>query len=310
MRIRSYYNENDPFAATWLRELIKQELIPAGDVDERDIREVQPGDVAGYTQAHFFAGIAGWSEALRLAGWPADRAVWTGSCPCQPFSQAGARRGFDDERHLWPEFKRLIGECRPAIVFGEQVARAADWQRLVRGDLEAMDYAVGAIPIEAACVGAPHLRDRFWFTAHAVGGELRDQPGRRGWPSRQGSRLPGDHGEDRPLADPSSARRSGGLRKDGSKQDGPQPGDGSPAGGAPHVGHAGHAGLPVPEREELRGEGRGQEGRAAAQSGWWAAEPDVGRVAHGVSARVGKLRALGNAIVPQVAAQFIVAAAP
>ena len=86
----NYYNEHDAKAAAWMRELIKEGLIADGDVDERSIVDVQPGDLAGYTQCHWFAGIGGWSLALRLAGWPDDRPVWTGSCPCQPFSSAGS----------------------------------------------------------------------------------------------------------------------------------------------------------------------------------------------------------------------------
>ncbi len=118
----AYYNENDPFAAAWLRELVKAGHIAPGDVDERSVMEVQPDDLEGYAQCHFFAGIGGWSHALRLAGWPDDRPVWTGSCPCQPLSSAGQQKGHADERHLWPAFQSLIAERRPATVFGEQVA--------------------------------------------------------------------------------------------------------------------------------------------------------------------------------------------
>lgn len=120
--MRNYYNEFDPSAAAWLRELIAAGLIPYGDVDERSIEDVKPGDLRGYRQCHFFAGIGGWSHALELAGWPADRPVWTGSCPCQPFSSAGKGAGFDDQRHLWPAWMRLIATCKPPIIFGEQVA--------------------------------------------------------------------------------------------------------------------------------------------------------------------------------------------
>lgn len=80
----AYYNENDPFAAAWLRRLIEAGEIAPGVVDERSIVDVQPQDLSSYTQCHFFAGIGGWSLALRFAGWPDDRPVWTGSCPCQP----------------------------------------------------------------------------------------------------------------------------------------------------------------------------------------------------------------------------------
>lgn len=117
----NFYNENDPKAAAWLRELIAQGHIPPGDVDTRSITDISPNELTGYTQHHFFAGIGGWSLALKLAGWPATRSVWTGSCPCQPFSAAGKQRGTTDERHLWPVFHRLIDQCRPEVVFGEQV---------------------------------------------------------------------------------------------------------------------------------------------------------------------------------------------
>ena len=84
-----YYNDNDPFAAHWLQNLVSAGLLPAGDVDDRSIMEVTPDDLRRYAQCHFFAGIGGWPYALELAGWPSNRPVWTGSCPCQPFSSAG-----------------------------------------------------------------------------------------------------------------------------------------------------------------------------------------------------------------------------
>src|SRR4051812_23802566 len=121
----AYYNENDSKAAAWLRELIKRDLIAPGDVDERSITEVSPSDLTPYEQCHFFAGIGGWSLALRMAGVADSARVWTGSCPCQPFSDAGKNLGTADKRHLWPVFRELIRERRPSVVFGEQVASAA-----------------------------------------------------------------------------------------------------------------------------------------------------------------------------------------
>lgn len=165
----AYYNEFDPKTAAWLRELIKAGLIADGEVDTRSIVEVQPSDLAGFTQCHFFAGIGGWSYALRKAGWADDRSVWTGSCPCQPFSLAGAQQGFDDPRHLWPQFLRLIAIGRPTVILGEQVASASKWLGLVRSNLETLDYAVGAMPVQAASAGADHLRDRYWFVGNYQG---------------------------------------------------------------------------------------------------------------------------------------------
>lgn len=168
----AYYNEIDKFAAAWLRELIKAGCIAPGEVDERDIREVRPDDLAGFTQVHMFAGLGGWSLALRQAGWPDEKPVWTGSCPCQPFSSAGSHRGFSDERHLWPEFHRLISQCNPVTVFGEQVAGQDGfrWLDLVCSDLEARNYAVGAVVTCAASAGAPHIRQRLYWVAESARG--------------------------------------------------------------------------------------------------------------------------------------------
>lgn len=173
----AYYNEIDPFAAQWLRELIKAGHIAPGEVDTRSIEDVAADDLSRFTQCHFFAGIGTWSYALRCAGWPDDRPVWTGSCPCQPFSAAGKRKGTADERHLWPAFFRLIRECRPDTVFGEQVASpdALAWLDIVSSDLEAEDYACGAVDTSAAGFGAPHIRQRLYWVADAM------QSGRPTW---------------------------------------------------------------------------------------------------------------------------------
>lgn len=167
----AYYNEIDPFAAQWLRNLIAGGHIAPGEVDERSIEDVTPDDLRGFTQCHFFAGIGVWSHSLRLAGWPDDKPVWTGSCPCQPFSAAGKGDGFADERHLWPAFFHLISECRPQHVFGEQVAagNANAWFDLVQADLEGMEYAFGLVPFTSAGIGAPHIRERAYWVANANG---------------------------------------------------------------------------------------------------------------------------------------------
>lgn len=165
----AYYNEIDPYAAQWLRNLIAAGLIAPGDVDERSVIDVRPAELRGYAQCHFFAGIGIWSCALRLAGWPDDRPVWTGSCPCQPFSSAGDGAGFEDARHLWPAWGALIRECRPGVVFGEQAASkdGRAWLDIVWADMEDWGYAFAPVLLPACGVGAPHRRDRLWFVADA-----------------------------------------------------------------------------------------------------------------------------------------------
>jgi DNA (cytosine-5)-methyltransferase 1 len=187
----AYYNEPDPFAAQWLRNLIAAGHIAPGVVDERDIRDVLAIDLDGYTQCHFFAGIGIWSLALRNAGWPDDRPIWTGSCPCQPFSNIGLRQGVEDERHLWPVWHRLIEECRPAVVVGEQVASkdGLGWWDIVSADLEGSGYAAAAFDLSAAGFEGFHVRQRLYLCGldnadnprlegHAGDVAVSDQPGR------------------------------------------------------------------------------------------------------------------------------------
>jgi DNA (cytosine-5)-methyltransferase 1 len=283
-----YYNEWEAYAAQWLRNLIDAGHLPAGEVDERSIADVQGDDLRGFTQCHFFAGIGGWPLTLRLAEWPEDRPVWTGSCPCQPFSAAGKRKGTADERHLWPEFRRLIAECRPPVVLGEQVASkdGREWLSGVRADMEALGCAVGAADLCAASAGVSHIRQRLWWVAD-TGSERRERRANAGQPSGQDT---AERGESLPDVEC------------GSMSDG--------------LGHAQgcERGLPIWQEPRENTEPF----RASPVSFWsdsdWLpcldgkarrVEPGTFPLAHGVSARVGKLRAYGNAIVPQVAAEFI-----
>ena len=163
----TYYNDNDRYVGTWTRNLIVDGALPTGIVDERSIEEVSPDDLRPHTQVHLFSGIGGWAYALKLAGWPDDRPVWTVSCPCQPLSVAGKGEGDSDRRHLWPVVASLIAECRPPIIFGEQVASSLgrEWVSGVRLDLESLGYACGIACLPAAGVGAPHIRSRLWWVA-------------------------------------------------------------------------------------------------------------------------------------------------
>lgn len=287
----NYYNEFDPFAAQWLRELIKKGLIADGYVDERSIVDVRPDELREFTQCHFFAGIGGWSYALRLAGWQDDRPVWTGSCPCQPFSTAGNQKGKSDERHLWPVWFNLIRECRPPTVFGEQVASAVahGWLDDVYQGLEAEGYACGAAVLPACSVGAPHKRDRLWFVADAE--NVNSDERSRGNNHQQGRAEKGEIGTGGSLRNVANAI---GIRQQGQRQLGQS---GSSAQGS------------VGEASEL-----GDDCSRHWKDGQWIncpdgkqrlVEPCIPLLARGVRNRVGKLRGYGNAIVPQTAAKFI-----
>lgn len=335
--MRAYYNEIDPYAAQWIRNLIKAGHVTDGEVDERSIVDVVPSDLRGFDRCHFFAGVAVWDYALGLAGW-GDAPVWTGSCPCQPFSAAGKGGGFDDERHLWPAWHHLIRECRPATVLGEQVASkdGLGWLDLVHADLEGEGYAVGAADLCAAGVGAPHIRQRLWFVADASGaGRERRQglsAGRVDDRSHAG-RLQGADG-------PFSLHEAGALVMDhasgarGGRHTGTVPSaQGEGAGQRGRVGHQPHelvaagaasgladadGGHASAERQQPGREHGQQPSDGLARTFWsdaeWIAcrdekarpvEPGTFPLAHGAPARVGRLRAYGNAINAEAAACFI-----
>ena len=283
----NYYNEIDPFAADWLCQLINAGHIAPGVVDTRSIEDIAPYELREFTQCHFFAGIGVWSYALRQAGWPDDRPVWTGSCPCQPFSAAGKGRGFTDERHLWPVFFHLIEQCRPVTIFGEQVASkdGLTWLDLVQTDLEGAGHTVGAVDSCAAGFGAPHLRQRLFWVADSEGNRLEGfQKTRQRW-----------------------------IKLDVS----------SPIGGVADANNTGSQGRIVGrsgtgefifrpdclELQEQPGPINGFWGTAdrlfCRDEKWRAVEPGTFPLADGATNRVGRLRGYGNAIVAPQAQAFI-----
>lgn len=185
----NWYNEIDPYCADWLQNLVDAGDLPPGVIDRRSIEDISPNELHPYTQCHFFAGLGGWPLGLRLAGWPNDRRVWTGSCPCQPFAAQGSRGGFSDERHLWPSWFHQIEHRQPVQILGEQVEAAIDhgWIDLVLSDLENQGYAFGVHGLPAASVGAPHGRPRlFWTASNTIGNQQSRDKQRRGTLGRMG----------------------------------------------------------------------------------------------------------------------------
>lgn len=332
----NYYNEWDKGAAAWLRELINAGHIPPGIVDERSITEVKKEDLAGFTQCHFFCGIGGWPHALQLAGIPATVPLWTGSPPCQPFSVAGKQLGKDDPRHLAPAFLELIAQCRPAVLFGEQVAAAIGkhWLDALLIELEEQGYTCGAAVLPAASVGAPHKRDRLFFGA-SMGNAAHFSQHRSGDAGPGRGNEYSDDGSTGRMADTDDTRPQGRCGM-------PERADQQPAGAAGVAGSMADASgerrqqkpgstLAYEAQNGREGWNWGESDRdnvaagdveihpANPDNGFWSDADWLGcrdgkfrpvrsgsfPLANGLPARVGRLRGYGNAIVPQAAAEFI-----
>ncbi|MGO1069745.1 DNA cytosine methyltransferase [Lysobacter sp. CA199] len=340
MKRPAYYSEIDPYLCQWLRNLIERGLIPPGDVDDRDIRSVQPADLRGYGQCHFFAGVGGFAYACRLAGWPDDEEIWTGGFPCQPFSVAGRQRAQADDRHLWPELHRLIASARPAVFLGENVSGLIPLGLDgVLADLEAEGYASRAIVVPACAVNAPHRRDRVWIVgrrladaadaqrrSQSTGGNVGVRPdanraetncrsaelGEAGVADRDGERSgearrfcgratqwPAGSGEG-VVEHPARQRRREGWAGPAVRQWG-------------GVALAGAGGLG--DADDPGSQGRVEHWQRTGQWDAWSTsrtlagrrvpESGIRLLADGISARIPKLRAAGNAIVPQVAAEIL-----
>jgi len=225
----------------------------------------------------------------------------TGGFPCQPFSQAGERRGEEDDRALWPEMFRVIKEARPDFVLAENVAGLINMALDdVLSQLEGEGYTTGAVVLPACSLSAPHRRDRVWIMAHAKHKE------------RQETRPIGGREKEKrnPSADAFTGCSGAEDVADAKRVREPQPEGGKPN----ERRRVGDKGEDVAHADSKRGCSRDAAGEDATDArqpsrcqehGGWDIEPNVGRVAHGIPSRTHRLKALGNAIVPQVAYEII-----
>lgn len=311
----SYYNENDPYCAEWLRNLVLVGLLPEGDVDDRSISDVDPSDLIGYDQCHFFCGIAGWPLALQIAGWPEDREVWTGSCPCQGLSNAGKRLAASDPRHLWPDFFALIRARRPLRIIGEQVASklGRDWFDGVRADLESVAYVSGIVDIPACSVNAPHIRNRLWWVAEA-GYVGNGDSKRSGWDSRdvfgsqtasRGERTFDGHSADGIIATSQNGLSNVTLVHGQSIGRGEGQSESELRSGRSTSGSTSGTSSPSSDRPSPAGYWDEHEWIACADGKQRRVKPGVHLLVNGAAARIPRIRASGNAIVPALAAEII-----
>ena len=323
------YNEIDGFACQWLRNLADADHIASGKINSVPIEKLTSHDVAEFAQFHAFAGIGVWSYALRLAGWPDDKPVWTGSCPCQPFSVAGRGKGTNDKRHLWPAWFRLIDKCRPPTIFGEQVASPAGraWLAAVQADLETLGYKFAAADLCAAGVGAPHLRQRLFFVADSKGFGIdgtgcnertarsaRDKSVKKSNSHRvemSSTMADTERGTTERHRYEMAGTQSSMQRETREQRLRANSWDGESVGSMGNASIEGSRGLLLQS-----GQPRQENADSFWSSCYWIpcsdgkarpVEPGVEPLAHGITNRMGRLRAYGNAIVPQVATQFIAA---
>ena len=220
--------------------------------------------------------------------------VISGGFPCQPFSVAGKQKGKGDDRYLWPEMLRVVRELRPHCVVGENVSGII---RIAAGkvvkDLERTGYHVVVFNFEAAAVGAWHRRSRVFFVAYADG--ARSCEGKDEKLSAEG-RVETQFGFTQSGEDVADTN-SGAVRNDGENER-------ESTGKEYAFGDAGadpEWAIYDTMRGGCNGNDRRRESQELANGHCWSAEPDVGRVAHGIPNRVDRLKCLGNAVVPQQA---------
>ena len=243
----------------------------------------------------------------------------TGGFPCQPFSVAGKQRGKDDNRYLWPEMLRVIREAKPTWIIGENVAGIVNLALdQVCTDLEAEGYEVEPIIIPACAVDAPHKRDRVWIIARDLADTISmSERSTHGSKERECER--GRQEQDIGQRDKVGRNTANGSKDVADSNSGQFSKCESERKSLQMLSESSERVCDVADSSSKGSQGTefrstsSQNSRASRPTSerpcvnWatWLPEPNVGRVAHGIPNRVAKLRGLGNAIVPQVAAEII-----
>ena len=208
--------------------------------------------------------------------------IITGGYPCQPFSVAGSQRGEKDTRHLWPDMFRIVKECKPTWVIGENVSGHIKLGLdTVLQDLESEGYSVRAFSISASSIGANHQRERVWIIAHSNMENTR-QHGRR-IESTWNTESIG------PRTSEETERSSDTNKINGSSERASLVGESSDANSQGLQGRR--------SEQQLR---KDETKRPTSWDSWWESEPSVGRVANGIPHRVDRLKGLGNSLVPAI----------
>ena len=243
----------------------------------------------------------------------------TGGFPCQPFSVAGKRRGTADNRYLWNEMLAIIKIIKPTWVLAENVSGIAgmaftdsipsmesETPQEMEGelsavldvvciDLEKVGYAVQPIVIPACAVNAPHRRDRVWIVAHNSNNGFARSP--ISIPKRQPKQKNFDiSGESEDVGIPQSRQPWEQTKPKGREDSGR---------GGQEIIISNATTKRLQGQWAIDGLREGKREPEISRGSWWAVEPKLGRVAHGIPDRVDRIKCLGNAIVPQVAYQIL-----
>jgi DNA (cytosine-5)-methyltransferase 1 len=240
--------------------------------------------------------------------------IITGGYPCQPFSVAGSQRGEKDKRHLWPEMFRLVKECRPTWVIGENVSGHIKLGLdTVLEDLESEGYSTRAFSISASSVGANHKRERVWIVGHSQHNGSSSSTKSRSFKETSDNNQEGKNkagelagaGRSSSGADVENTRRTlrqgslfGTENENETGKENAYQFERSSSSSGNGISNTNGSGLQGRGSEhQLR---ESQEERSFGWERWWELEPNVGRVAHGVSKRMDRLKGLGNSLVPAI----------